>query len=46
MSCNPENGRVDIEELLTFKPQLHGAMNEVRACQPTETNVPKKGQLN
>ena len=45
MCCNPANGRVDIEELLAYKIQLHGVMNEMRACQPTETNVPQKNSF-
>ena len=37
--CNPANGRVDIEEMLVYKIQLHGVMKEMKARQPTETNV-------
>ena len=36
MRLNPANGKVDIEELLTYKTQLHGL-----ACQQTETHVPQ-----
>ena len=46
MWCNPANGRVDIEELLAYKIQLHGIMNEMRAHQPTETNVPQTNEKN
>ena len=39
MCCNPANGRVDFEECLAYKIQLHGyRMN----CQISETKIPKK----
>ena len=41
MSLNPANVRVDIEERLAYKTQLHG-LQWMRACQLTETDVPQK----
>ena len=44
MLCNPANGRVDIEELSAYKNPAPGGNETLRACQPTETNVPQKNQ--
>ena len=38
MCCNPENGRVGIEEWLAYKTQLHLAYNEIRSCHLIKTN--------
>ncbi len=38
MCCNPANGRVNFEERSAYKIQLHG-IDEIEACQPTETKV-------
>ena len=43
MCCIPAKGRVDIEEFCwLIKSISMVAMIELRACQPTETNVPQK----
>ncbi len=41
MCCNPANGRVNFEERLAYKIQLQG-IDEIEACQPTETKVQHK----